>query len=190
MGETRKLAAILVADVVGYSRLAGADEGRTLSRLRGLRSDLIDPAIDALTWPRWTRSGSMTTPSWTRNLWPRRPRLVGRPIGRTSRAYSALPGLKITQSGTARSGEGRRDAGDGRNGTDSNQRRVRPQRYESSRLTSSRSRTAAGSPWRTPHQFCRSSLCVTCVFNQQALALLWHFQLSCLRICRRQCGHR
>ena len=47
MGETRKIAAILVADVVGYSRLAGADEDRTLSRLRGLRGDLIDPAIDA-----------------------------------------------------------------------------------------------------------------------------------------------
>jgi adenylate cyclase len=47
MGETRKLAAILVADVVGYSRLAGADEDRTLARLRGLRSDLIDPAISA-----------------------------------------------------------------------------------------------------------------------------------------------
>jgi adenylate cyclase len=47
MGETRKIAAILVADVVGYTRLAGADEDRTLSRLRGLRSDLIDPAIAA-----------------------------------------------------------------------------------------------------------------------------------------------
>src|SRR3984957_17485463 len=47
MTETRKLAASLVADVVGYSRLAGADEDRTLSRLRGLRSDLIDPAIAA-----------------------------------------------------------------------------------------------------------------------------------------------
>jgi TolB-like protein/class 3 adenylate cyclase/Flp pilus assembly protein TadD len=47
MAGTRKLAAILVADIVGYSRLAGADEDRTLSRLRGLRSDLIDPAIDA-----------------------------------------------------------------------------------------------------------------------------------------------
>src|SRR5450631_4119080 len=47
MTETRKIAAILVADVVGYSRLAGADEDRTLSRLRGLRSDLIDPAIAA-----------------------------------------------------------------------------------------------------------------------------------------------
>jgi adenylate cyclase len=45
MGETRKLAAILVADVVGYSRLAGADEDRILARLRTLRSDLIDPTI-------------------------------------------------------------------------------------------------------------------------------------------------
>jgi class 3 adenylate cyclase len=44
MGGMRKIAAILVADIVGYSRLAGADEDRTLSRLRGLRSDLIDPA--------------------------------------------------------------------------------------------------------------------------------------------------
>jgi adenylate cyclase len=47
VSEIRKIAAILVADVVGYSRLAGADEDRTLSRLRGVRSDLIDPAIAA-----------------------------------------------------------------------------------------------------------------------------------------------
>jgi TolB-like protein/class 3 adenylate cyclase len=47
MAGTRKLAAILVADVVGYTRLAGADEDRTLSRLRGLQSDLIEPAIEA-----------------------------------------------------------------------------------------------------------------------------------------------
>ena len=47
MTESRKLAAILVADIVGYSRLEGADEDRTLARLRGLRSDLIDPAIAA-----------------------------------------------------------------------------------------------------------------------------------------------
>ncbi len=45
MAETRKLAAILAADVVGYSRLAGADEDRILARLRALRSDLIDPTI-------------------------------------------------------------------------------------------------------------------------------------------------
>jgi adenylate cyclase len=47
MSDIRKLAAILVSDVVGYSRLAGVDEDRTLARLRGLRSDLVDPAIAA-----------------------------------------------------------------------------------------------------------------------------------------------
>jgi adenylate cyclase len=47
MSEVRKLAAILVADVVGYSRLAGADEGGTLARLRVLRSGLIDPLVAA-----------------------------------------------------------------------------------------------------------------------------------------------
>jgi adenylate cyclase len=45
LSESRKLAAILVADVVGYSRLAGAEEDRILARLRALRSDLIDPTI-------------------------------------------------------------------------------------------------------------------------------------------------
>jgi len=45
MAEQRKLVAILAADVVGFSRLTGADEDRTLARLRALRSDLIDPTI-------------------------------------------------------------------------------------------------------------------------------------------------
>ena len=45
MSETRKIAAILAADVVGFSRMASADEDRTLARLRALRVDLIDPAI-------------------------------------------------------------------------------------------------------------------------------------------------
>ena len=45
MAESRKLAAILAADVVGFSRLAGADEDRTLARLRALRSDLLDPTV-------------------------------------------------------------------------------------------------------------------------------------------------
>ncbi len=45
MVEQRKLAAILAADVVGFSRLTGADEDRTLARLRSLRSDLVDPTI-------------------------------------------------------------------------------------------------------------------------------------------------
>jgi TolB-like protein/class 3 adenylate cyclase len=47
MSENRKIAAILVADVVGYSRLANADEERTLARLRALVGDLIEPAIAA-----------------------------------------------------------------------------------------------------------------------------------------------
>ena len=45
MTEVRKLAAILAADVVGYSRLAGVDEELILARLRTLRSDLVDPTI-------------------------------------------------------------------------------------------------------------------------------------------------
>ena len=47
MSETRKPAAILVADIVGYRRLAGTDEDRTVVRLRRLRCDFIDPAIAA-----------------------------------------------------------------------------------------------------------------------------------------------
>ena len=54
MSETRKIAAILVSDVVGYSRLAGADEDRTLARVRALRSDLIDPT-GIVTSPREER---------------------------------------------------------------------------------------------------------------------------------------
>jgi adenylate cyclase len=45
MTEKRKLAAILAADVVGYTRLTGADEDRTLALMRALRSDLVDPTI-------------------------------------------------------------------------------------------------------------------------------------------------
>jgi adenylate cyclase len=45
MAETRKLTRIVAADVAGYSRLTAADEERTVARLRGLRTDLIDPAI-------------------------------------------------------------------------------------------------------------------------------------------------
>ena len=41
----RRLAAIMSADVVGYSRLMGMDEAGTLSRLNALRRELIDPAI-------------------------------------------------------------------------------------------------------------------------------------------------
>jgi adenylate cyclase len=45
MSQTRRLAAILAADVAGYSRLMGADEEGTLERLKALRRDLLDPKI-------------------------------------------------------------------------------------------------------------------------------------------------
>lgn len=45
MSDTRKITAILAADIVRYSRLTGADEDRTLARLRTLQSDLVDPTI-------------------------------------------------------------------------------------------------------------------------------------------------
>jgi len=43
----RRLAAILAADVVGYSRLMGIDEAETLAHLKTLRRDVIDPTITA-----------------------------------------------------------------------------------------------------------------------------------------------
>ena len=45
MMQTRRLAAILAADVVGYSRLIGVDEEGTLNRLRVIRAEVIDPKI-------------------------------------------------------------------------------------------------------------------------------------------------
>ena len=45
MNHTRRLAAILAADVAGYSRLIGADEEGTLERLKALRRELVDPKI-------------------------------------------------------------------------------------------------------------------------------------------------
>ncbi|MBL8907916.1 MAG: adenylate/guanylate cyclase domain-containing protein, partial [Rhizobiales bacterium] len=42
----RRLAAILAADVVGYSRLMGEDEVGTLARLKSCRRELVDPAIE------------------------------------------------------------------------------------------------------------------------------------------------
>ena len=47
MSQTRRLAAILAADVAGYSRLMGADEGDTLTRLKAIRAELLDPTIAA-----------------------------------------------------------------------------------------------------------------------------------------------
>src|SRR6516162_8463047 len=47
MSATRRLAAILAADVAGYSRLIGADEGGTLAQLKAIPAELIDPTLAA-----------------------------------------------------------------------------------------------------------------------------------------------
>jgi adenylate cyclase len=47
MTATRRLAANLAADVAGYSRLIGADEGGTLKALKAIRAELIDPTVAA-----------------------------------------------------------------------------------------------------------------------------------------------
>jgi len=45
VGNARRLAAILAADIAGYSRLVGVDEEGTFARLRALRRDVIDPEV-------------------------------------------------------------------------------------------------------------------------------------------------
>jgi adenylate cyclase len=57
MTETRKIAAILAADVVGFSRMTGANEDRTLARLRALRADLIDPTVASQNGRIFKRTG-------------------------------------------------------------------------------------------------------------------------------------
>src|SRR5450432_3685054 len=57
MAETRKIAAILAADVVGFSRMASANEDRTLARLRTLRSELIDPTVASQNGRVFKRTG-------------------------------------------------------------------------------------------------------------------------------------
>ena len=57
MAETRKIAAILAADVVGFSRMASADEDRTLARLRSLRTELIDPTVASQNGRVFKRTG-------------------------------------------------------------------------------------------------------------------------------------
>jgi len=57
MAETRKIAVILAADVVGFSRLANAAEDRTLAQLRTLRTELIDPTVASQNGRVFKRTG-------------------------------------------------------------------------------------------------------------------------------------
>ena len=66
MAVQRRLAAILAADVVGYSRLMGEDEESTMATLTAHRTDLIEPCIDEHRGRIMTRPGCaapMDTPS-------------------------------------------------------------------------------------------------------------------------------
>ena len=64
MSQTRRLAAILAADVAGYSRLMGADEEGTLGRLKTLRRGLADlklpSTVATLSRPLATAWGSIS----------------------------------------------------------------------------------------------------------------------------------
>jgi class 3 adenylate cyclase len=47
----RRLAAVLAADVAGYSRLMGVNEEGTLARLKAARKDIVDPRYSFPSWP-------------------------------------------------------------------------------------------------------------------------------------------
>ena len=159
MSESRKLAAILVSDVVGYSRLAGADEGRTLARLRGLRSDLIDPAIDAITagsssalaTAASSSSAAWSTPSALRSkskaAWSNATRACRGPPHRVSHRHSS-----------GRRGRGERRRPDGRR---RQYRRAPAGGRQAGRDLSVRGRLSsgqgAGSIWRSPISVQRNS---------------------------------
>ena len=63
MSETRKIAAILVADVVGYSRLTGANEDRTLSPADRRHAARPGPAVSRSGWMKAWRMAAATTVS-------------------------------------------------------------------------------------------------------------------------------
>jgi hypothetical protein len=82
MAETRKLAAILAADVVGFSKLAGSDEERTLARSRRERAQLRTAAkvIASFEYERSVRGAELQRrrmPSFLRSMQPG----SGRPNG-------------------------------------------------------------------------------------------------------------
>ena len=62
MSQSRRLAAILAADVAGYSRLMGVDEEGTLERLKALRRDFVDPNLTAANSREEGRRSAQTPP--------------------------------------------------------------------------------------------------------------------------------
>jgi class 3 adenylate cyclase len=101
MAETRKLAVILAADIAGYSKLAGADEERTLARLRALRSDLIDPTIAVHNGRVVKRTGNASITANSRSQWKE----SGAAPGRTTEDRAAVP--RVVARGVAVHAQGR-----------------------------------------------------------------------------------
>ena len=153
MTETRKLAAILVADVVGYSRLAGADEDRTLARLRALRSDLIDPDDLRAPWPH--RQAHRRRQRHRVPQRGRRGALRGRSAARHGRAQYRGRARKAHRI-SHRHSFGRRGRGERRR-SDGRRRQYRraaggcsPSRARSVSPRTPTARSRAGSTWRLP----------------------------------------
>ena len=66
----RRLAAILAVDVVGYTRLMGADEAGTLARLKALRGEVIDPEIARHNGrSSWVTARWSSSPAWSMSAW-------------------------------------------------------------------------------------------------------------------------
>jgi len=71
MTEQRRLAAIVSADVAGYSRLMGRDESATLAALKALQSEIVDPSIPSTTGASSSRPATAccwSSPAWSMPL--------------------------------------------------------------------------------------------------------------------------
>src|SRR5262249_51572302 len=75
MSQTRRLAAILAADVAGYSRLIGVDEGGTLQIFKTIREEVFDPKITAhqAGWSRRRVTASSPSSAVSSTLYAVRP---------------------------------------------------------------------------------------------------------------------
>ena len=103
---TRRLAAILAADVAGYSRLMGADEQGTFDRLKALRRQLVDPEDQRASWPhrqdhRRRDAGGIFERRRCGPLRRRDPAGDGRPQRRGSPKTSASPSASGSISATS-----------------------------------------------------------------------------------------
>src|SRR5262245_13883531 len=102
--DQRRLAAILVADVVGYSKLVGSDEAGTLAKLQALRADVIEPQI-AKHAGRLFKSGVTAA---RRLRWPGPPAQVLCPSLGLAHVFSESPVFPIRYGRNSHLAEARR----------------------------------------------------------------------------------